>query len=49
MALIVNLLRDPKKSKPVKAEDFNPYRARSRDNFIPNVPVSVLKDIFVKK
>ena len=49
MALIVNLLRDPKKSKSVKAEDFNPYRVRARDNFIPNVPVSVLKDIFVKK
>ena len=49
MALIVNLLRDPKKSKPAKAEDFNPYRVRARDNFIPNVPVSVLKDIFVKK
>ena len=49
MALIVNLLRDPKKSKPVKAEDFNPYRVRARDNFIPNVPVSVLKDIFGKK
>ena len=49
MALIVNLLRDPKKSKPVKSEDFNPYRVRSRDNYIPNVPLSVLKDIFVKK
>ena len=49
MALIVNLLRDPKKSQPVKAEDFNPYRVRSRDNVIPNVPLSVLKDIFVKK
>ena len=49
MALIVNLLRDPKKSKPVKAEDFNPYRVRSKDNFIPNVPLSVLKDVFVRK
>lgn len=49
MALIVNLLRDPKKSKSVKAEDFNPYRVRTRDLFIPNVPLSVLKDVFIKK
>ena len=49
MALIVNLLRDPKKSQPVKAEDFNPYRVREKDRFIPNVPISVLKDIFIKK
>ena len=49
MALIVNLLRDPKKSKPVKAEDFNPYRLREKDRFIPNVPLSVLKDVFVRK
>lgn len=49
MALIVNLLRDPKKSQPVKAEDFNPYRVQTRDNFIPNVPLSVLKDVFVRK
>jgi len=49
MALIVNLLRDPKKSQPAKAEDFNPYRFREKDRFIPNVPLSVLKDVFVRK
>ena len=49
MALIVNLLRDPKKSKPVKAEDFNPYRVQTKKQFIPNLPLSVLKDVFVRK
>ena len=49
MALIVNLLRDPKKSQPVKAEDFNPYRMQAKDRFIPNAPLSVLKDVFVRK
>lgn len=30
MALIVNLMRDPKKNKPVKAEDFNPYTVKEK-------------------
>lgn len=49
MALLVNMFRDQKKSKPVKAADFNPYRVHSKDNYIPNVPLSVLKDVFIRK
>ena len=49
MALIVNLFRDPKKSKPVKAEEFNPYRVETRNQEIQHVPLSVLKDVFVRK
>ncbi len=47
MALVVNMLRDPKKSKPVNPEDFNPYHKK----IIPRLkaPISILKDVFVKK
>ena len=47
MALIVNLMRDPKKNKPVKAEDFNPYTVKEKA-FL-KAPLSVLRDVFVKK
>lgn len=46
MALIVNLMRDPKKNKPVKAEDFNPYTVKEKA-FL-KAPLSVLRDVFVK-
>jgi len=48
MALLVNMFRDQKKSKPVKAADFNPYH-RQQDQVMMHVPLSVLKDVFVKK
>ena len=35
MALAVNLMRDPKKGKPVNPDDFNP--------FAPHPPKTVLK------
>ena len=47
MALIVNLMRDPKKNKAVKAEDFNPYTVKEKA-FL-KAPLSVLRDVFVKK
>lgn len=46
MALIVNLMRDPKKNKPVKAEDFNPYTVKEK-TFL-KAPLSVLRDVFIK-
>lgn len=46
MALIVNLMRDPKKNKAVKAEDFNPYTVKER--VFLKAPLSVLRDVFVK-
>lgn len=47
MALMVNLVRDPKKSKPAKPNDFNPYSGRIKH--IPKAPLSILKEVFVKK
>ena len=46
MALIVNLMRAPKKNKAVKAEDFNPYTVKEKA-FL-KAPLSVLRDVFVK-
>ena len=47
MALIVNLVRDPKKSKPANPEIFNPYSPRVQKK--TKAPLSILKDVFVKK
>lgn len=30
MALVANILRDPKKSEPVKPADFNPYSKKAK-------------------
>lgn len=49
MELLVNMFRDQKKSKPVKAADFNPYYRQSKEQVMMHVPVSVLKDVFVKQ
>ena len=46
MALIVNLVRDPKKSKPAKPEAFNPYAQKEQK--ITKAPLSILKDVFVR-
>ena len=45
MALIANVLRDPKKSKSVKPSDFNPYNAKTKKK----APVSILRDIWCKQ
>ena len=47
MALIVNLMRDPKKNKPVKAEDFNPYTVKEKASL--KAPLSVLRDVFCQR
>ena len=46
MALIVNLVRDPKKSKPAKPDAFNPYAQKVQK--ITKAPLSILKDVFCK-
>ena len=46
MALIVNLVRDPKKSKPTRPDAFNPYAQREQK--ITKAPLSILKDVFCK-
>jgi hypothetical protein len=48
MALIANVNRDPKKSRPFKPADFNPYAAMDRRNEVIEVhDMAVLKDAFV--
>ena len=47
MALVANLMRDPKKSTGVKPADFNPYFQKQKK--IAKVPASVLRDIWCKK
>jgi hypothetical protein len=44
MALIANIHRDPKRSRPLKPSDFDPF-AQQRP--VPKVPVTVLKDVFI--
>ena len=46
MALIVNLLRDPKKSRPAKATDFNPYYSAPKP-VLRGDDQQKLKDVFV--
>ena len=45
MALIANVLRDPKKSRTVKPSDFNPYNMKQKTK----APVSILRDIWCKQ
>jgi hypothetical protein len=46
MALMANLQRDPKKSRPLKPADFNPYAKRKSESR-QQADVSILKKIFV--
>ena len=45
LAMIANVMRDPKKSKAVKPADFNPYNEKPK----VKAPVSILKDIWYKE
>lgn len=49
MALVANTQRDPKKGRPFRPGDFDPFARASdkRAQVIP-APVSVLKDVFIK-
>jgi len=46
MALLANLQRDPKKSRPLKPADFNPYARRKLESKL-QADVSILKRVFV--
>ncbi len=46
MALMVNLVRNPKKTKPAKPADFNPYIIKPK--MVIKAPLTVLRDVFVK-
>ena len=44
MALIVNLVRDPKKGNPAKPEDFNPYAQRKKP--VATITMKQLREMF---
>ena len=46
MALTVNMNRDPKKSKPAKPSDFDPFSANEKDADI-EADISILKTVFI--
>ena len=49
LALTANTHRDPKKSRPFRPDDFNPYAARRRGKgiAIQTDNIDVLKTVFV--
>jgi hypothetical protein len=44
MAVLANIHRDPKRSRPLKPADFDPFVQPQR---VPKVPITVLKDVFI--
>ena len=49
LALIANVNRDPKKTRPYRPGDFDPYAARKkREGAIEVTDMAVLKDIFIR-
>jgi len=49
MAVIANTNRDPKRSRPIKPSDFDPFAKQSRSSAPLKVDVSVLKDVFIDR
>jgi len=50
LALIANVNRDPKKTRPFKPSDFDPYSAKDRrDEAIEVKDMAVLRDAFTPK
>ena len=49
MALMVNLVRDPKHSSPAKPSDFNPYTPQIKKPMLRGKELSILKHVFVKQ
>ena len=45
LAMIANVLRDPKKTKAVKPADFNPYNVKPK----MKAPISILRDIWCRE
>jgi hypothetical protein len=48
LATVINIMRDPKKSKAITPDELNPYHVKQKPKNIPKVPITVLKDLFVK-
>jgi len=50
LALIANVNRDPKKTRPFKPADFDPYATKDRrEDAIEVTDMAVLKDAFLKE
>ena len=50
IAAVFGIMHDPKKGKAPSPDDFNPYsRKAERKKQVTQVPVSFLKEVFVKK
>jgi len=51
LALIANVNRDPKKTRPFRPADFNPYEARKRGGGVPLTKENfrLLKKVFVDR
>lgn len=47
MALMVNLVRDPRHSSPARPVDFNPYIPQPKKQILRGKDLSILKDVFV--
>jgi hypothetical protein len=49
LALIANVNRDPKRTRPFRPADFNPYEARRSGGGIPvnKASIRLLKKVFV--
>lgn len=47
MALMVNLVRDPRHSSPAKPADFNPYIPQPKKQILRGKDLTILKDVFV--
>ncbi|MBX3387162.1 MAG: hypothetical protein KF768_11375 [Phycisphaeraceae bacterium] len=47
MALLANTQRDPKKTRPFRPSDFDPFAAAKLAEPAPKVGVGVLKTVFI--
>ena len=48
IAVVINMMRDPKKSKAVTPDMFNPFAKKRNKQSAKKVPITVLRDLFVK-
>ena len=48
IAVVINMMRDPKKNKPVTPPEFNPFRLKKKKQVVQKAPISVLKELFVR-
>ena len=48
VAAVINIMRDPKKGKPATPDMFNPFALKEKKKPTATVPITVLKDVFVR-